>query len=143
MQAELEIQSDAVEPGKKVVLVDDLLATGGKSSSLVQPAPRAVVPGRVVGAGPRLPFVVRLGEIQAQSVPWSTLHSPTCTPDPSPEEMEAARAQAGSGDVACLPSAWKGAGFLLHVLVALLPVRLDALRAAGVQATVRAVTWCL
>ncbi|KYO28295.1 adenine phosphoribosyltransferase [Alligator mississippiensis] len=28
-QAELEIQSDAVEPGKKVVLVDDLLATGG------------------------------------------------------------------------------------------------------------------
>uniref|UniRef100_A0A7M4FVS3 adenine phosphoribosyltransferase n=1 Tax=Crocodylus porosus TaxID=8502 RepID=A0A7M4FVS3_CROPO len=28
-QAELEIQRDAVEPGKKVVLVDDLLATGG------------------------------------------------------------------------------------------------------------------
>ncbi|XP_074864710.1 adenine phosphoribosyltransferase [Carettochelys insculpta] len=28
-EAELEIQSDAVEPGKKVVLVDDLLATGG------------------------------------------------------------------------------------------------------------------
>ncbi|XP_038224169.1 adenine phosphoribosyltransferase isoform X1 [Dermochelys coriacea] len=28
-QAELEIQSDAVEPGEKVVLIDDLLATGG------------------------------------------------------------------------------------------------------------------
>uniref|UniRef100_A0A8C0GB48 Adenine phosphoribosyltransferase n=1 Tax=Chelonoidis abingdonii TaxID=106734 RepID=A0A8C0GB48_CHEAB len=28
-QAELEIQSDALEPGEKVVLVDDLLATGG------------------------------------------------------------------------------------------------------------------
>ncbi|NXQ11388.1 APT phosphoribosyltransferase, partial [Peucedramus taeniatus] len=27
--AELEIQSDAVEPGQKVVIVDDLLATGG------------------------------------------------------------------------------------------------------------------
>ncbi|XP_053904820.1 adenine phosphoribosyltransferase [Malaclemys terrapin pileata] len=28
-QAELEIQSDALEPGEKVILVDDLLATGG------------------------------------------------------------------------------------------------------------------
>ncbi|XP_067396338.1 adenine phosphoribosyltransferase [Emydura macquarii macquarii] len=28
-QAELEIQSDAVEPGQKVILIDDLLATGG------------------------------------------------------------------------------------------------------------------
>ncbi|XP_035422104.1 adenine phosphoribosyltransferase [Cygnus atratus] len=28
-EAELEIQSDAVEPGQKVVIVDDLLATGG------------------------------------------------------------------------------------------------------------------
>ncbi|NWY28772.1 APT phosphoribosyltransferase, partial [Pheucticus melanocephalus] len=27
--AELEVQSDAVEPGQKVVIVDDLLATGG------------------------------------------------------------------------------------------------------------------
>ncbi|KAF5929592.1 hypothetical protein HPG69_017831 [Diceros bicornis minor] len=29
LQAELEIQKDAVEPGQKVVIVDDLLATGG------------------------------------------------------------------------------------------------------------------
>ncbi|NWZ10262.1 APT phosphoribosyltransferase, partial [Agelaius phoeniceus] len=29
LQAELEVQSDAVEPGQKVVIVDDLLATGG------------------------------------------------------------------------------------------------------------------
>ncbi|XP_015284397.1 PREDICTED: adenine phosphoribosyltransferase-like, partial [Gekko japonicus] len=27
-QAELEVQSDAVEPGQKVILIDDLLATG-------------------------------------------------------------------------------------------------------------------
>ncbi|XP_062356207.1 adenine phosphoribosyltransferase isoform X7 [Cinclus cinclus] len=32
-RAELEIQSDAVEPGQKVVIVDDLLATGGKGRS--------------------------------------------------------------------------------------------------------------
>lgn len=30
-QAELEIQRDALEPGQKVVIVDDLLATGGES----------------------------------------------------------------------------------------------------------------
>lgn len=33
LQAELEIQSDAVEPGQKVVIVDDLLATGGEGST--------------------------------------------------------------------------------------------------------------
>lgn len=43
MQAELEIQSDAVEPGQKVILIDDLLATGGKSSHLVKSAPRVAV----------------------------------------------------------------------------------------------------
>ncbi|XP_037264567.1 adenine phosphoribosyltransferase isoform X2 [Falco rusticolus] len=31
-KAELEIQSDAVEPGQKVVIVDDLLATGASVS---------------------------------------------------------------------------------------------------------------
>lgn len=37
-QAELEIQKDALEPGQKVVIVDDLLATGGESLPRVKRA---------------------------------------------------------------------------------------------------------
>lgn len=32
LQAEAEIQEDAVVPGQKIVLIDDLLATGGQDS---------------------------------------------------------------------------------------------------------------
>lgn len=38
LQAELEIQRDALEPGQKVVVVDDLLATGGKGRPLAKRA---------------------------------------------------------------------------------------------------------
>lgn len=31
LQAEVEIQEDAVAPGQKVLIIDDLLATGGKN----------------------------------------------------------------------------------------------------------------
>uniref|UniRef100_A0A8D0GNZ3 Adenine phosphoribosyltransferase n=1 Tax=Sphenodon punctatus TaxID=8508 RepID=A0A8D0GNZ3_SPHPU len=34
--AELEVQSDAVEPGQKVILIDDLLATGGTMRAACQ-----------------------------------------------------------------------------------------------------------
>lgn len=37
LQAELEIQRDALEPGQKVVVVDDLLATGGEGLPLTDP----------------------------------------------------------------------------------------------------------
>lgn len=37
-QSELEIQKDALEPGQKVVIVDDLLATGGESLHRVKRA---------------------------------------------------------------------------------------------------------
>jgi adenine phosphoribosyltransferase len=32
-EAEMEMHIDAIEPGEKVVLIDDLLATGGTSAS--------------------------------------------------------------------------------------------------------------
>ena len=32
-QAEAEIQEDAVTPGQKILLIDDLLATGGEKSA--------------------------------------------------------------------------------------------------------------
>uniref|UniRef100_A0ABM5EUJ0 Adenine phosphoribosyltransferase n=1 Tax=Pogona vitticeps TaxID=103695 RepID=A0ABM5EUJ0_9SAUR len=35
-QAELEVQSDAVRPGQKVILIDDLLATGGTMRAACQ-----------------------------------------------------------------------------------------------------------
>lgn len=35
LQAEAEIQEDAVVPGQKVVIIDDLLATGGEDSWLL------------------------------------------------------------------------------------------------------------
>lgn len=34
--AELEIHKDAIKPGQKVVLVDDLIATGGTSKAMIQ-----------------------------------------------------------------------------------------------------------
>lgn len=34
--AELEIHKDAIEPGQKVVLIDDLIATGGTSKAMIQ-----------------------------------------------------------------------------------------------------------
>lgn len=36
LQAEAEIQVDAVAPGQKVLLIDDLLATGGKNHCLTR-----------------------------------------------------------------------------------------------------------
>lgn len=34
--AELEIHRDAIQPGQKVVLIDDLIATGGTSRAMIQ-----------------------------------------------------------------------------------------------------------
>src|SRR5690606_3157493 len=51
----LEVHEDAIRPGDRVLLVDDLLATGGTAAAAAQLVER--LGGRVVGAA----FVVELG----------------------------------------------------------------------------------
>jgi adenine phosphoribosyltransferase len=48
-QDTIEIQSDAIEPGQRVVILDDLLATGGTLSAAIRLIEK--VGGKVVGAG--------------------------------------------------------------------------------------------
>lgn len=52
---QLEIHSDAVEPGQKVLIIDDVLATGGTASAVARLV--ELLDGRVVGLG----FVIELG----------------------------------------------------------------------------------
>lgn len=56
----LEIHQDAVEPGSKVVIVDDLLATGGTALAAIRLIER--LGGRVVG----LSFLVELAFLQGR-----------------------------------------------------------------------------
>jgi adenine phosphoribosyltransferase len=48
-QDTIEIQADAIQPGQRVVILDDLLATGGTLSAAVRLIEK--VGGKVVGAG--------------------------------------------------------------------------------------------
>jgi adenine phosphoribosyltransferase len=51
---QLEIHSDAVEPGQKVLIIDDVLATGGTASAVARLI--ELLDGKVVGLG----FVIEL-----------------------------------------------------------------------------------
>jgi adenine phosphoribosyltransferase len=51
---QLEIHSDAVEPGQKVLIIDDVLATGGTASAVARLI--ELLEGKVVGLG----FVIEL-----------------------------------------------------------------------------------
>jgi adenine phosphoribosyltransferase len=57
----LEIHRDAVAPGERVVIVDDVLATGGTASATVRLVER--LGGTVVGLG----FIVELGFLTGRS----------------------------------------------------------------------------
>lgn len=53
----VEMHTDAVEPGQRVLVVDDLIATGGTAEAALQLVKRAG--GRVVGAS----FLIELAEL--------------------------------------------------------------------------------
>lgn len=57
----LEVHKDAIEPGQKVLVVDDVLATGGTAAAVCQLVER--LGGRVVGVG----FVVELDFLHGRS----------------------------------------------------------------------------
>lgn len=59
--AELEIHVDAIEPGEKVVVIDDLLATGGSSHAAARLVER--LGGVVAGLG----FVIELGFLNGRA----------------------------------------------------------------------------
>lgn len=69
-QDTLEIQADAIAPGQRVVIIDDLLATGGTLSAAVTLIEK--VGGKVVGAG----CIIELTFLQGRksiAVPITTL----------------------------------------------------------------------
>lgn len=69
----LEIQKDAIEPGQRVVILDDLLATGGTMAASVDLLRK--VGGNVVGAAAliELSFLPGRQRLTDMSVPVSTL----------------------------------------------------------------------
>jgi adenine phosphoribosyltransferase len=56
----LEIHRDAVKPGERIVVVDDVLATGGTASATIRLAER--LGGQVVG----LAFLLELGFLEGR-----------------------------------------------------------------------------
>jgi len=56
----LEVHKDAIQPGQRVIIVDDLLATGGTASATVQLVKS--LGGEIAGLG----FVIELGFLQGR-----------------------------------------------------------------------------
>ncbi|MFL6351050.1 MAG: adenine phosphoribosyltransferase [Bryobacteraceae bacterium] len=58
---QLEIHSDAIEPGQKVLIIDDVLATGGTASAVARLV--ELLEGKVAGLG----FVIELTFLQGRN----------------------------------------------------------------------------
>ena len=59
-QATLEIHKDSINPGQKVVIVDDLIATGGTSEAMIKLVER--LGGKVV----QLNFLIELSDLNGR-----------------------------------------------------------------------------
>jgi adenine phosphoribosyltransferase len=56
----IEIHEDAIEPGQKVLLIDDLLATGGTVKANIELVEK--LGGKIVGIG----FLIELGYLEGR-----------------------------------------------------------------------------
>jgi len=67
---EIQVHKDAIQPGQSVVLVDDLLATGGTMAAACQLVDQ--LKGQILG----ISFVIELGFLEGKSkLPGQTIHS--------------------------------------------------------------------
>lgn len=66
-EAVMEIHDDAIQPGEKVLLVDDLLATGGTAEAGIKLIER--LGGEIVGCS----FIVDLPELGGRKKNWKSL----------------------------------------------------------------------
>jgi len=59
-EATLEVHADAIKPGERILLIDDLLATGGTAAAALSLVER--MGGSIIGVG----FVVELGHLNGR-----------------------------------------------------------------------------
>ena len=88
-EAVLEVHADAIRPGQRVLIVDDLLATGGTARATVDLVER--LGGEIVG----IAFLIELSDLAGSRLSASARTSPSSTSDRRRERLDRAVASRG------------------------------------------------